>query len=153
MVKAFSEEKLAVVHALDRLHLEFPFAGSRMLRDLLAQQGHVLGRRQIRSLMRKMGIEALYRKPNTSKNRAQHAVYPYLLQALAVERPNQAWATNITYIPMRREFVYLVAVMDWFSRRDLSWRLSNTLTTDFCLEAVQEALDAYGPPEIFNTDQ
>ena len=103
--------------------------------------------------MRQMGIEALYRKPNTSRRHAAHPIYPYLLRHLSIERPNQVWATDITYIPMRRGFVYLVAIVDWYSRRILAWRLSNTLTTDFCIEALQEALLRYGVPEIFNTDQ
>jgi len=103
--------------------------------------------------MRQMGIEALYRKPNTSRRHAAHPIYPYLLRHLSIERPNQVWATDITYIPMRRGFVYLVAIVDWYSRRILAWRLSNTLTTDFCIEALQEAILRYGTPEIFNTDQ
>ena len=148
-----SPEDLALMRRIDELHLESPFAGSRMLRDLLRRAGQHIGRKHVGTLMKKMGIEALYRKPNTSRRHPAHPVYPYLLRNLAIERPNQVWATDITYIPMRRGFVYLVAVMDWHSRRVLAWRLSNTLTTDFCLDAVREAIAKYGVPEIFNTDQ
>lgn len=146
-------EDLALMRRIDELHLNYPFAGARMLRDMLKQEGHRVGRRRVARLMALMGIEALYRKPNTSKKHPAHPIYPYLLRGLIIDRPNQAWATDITYIPMRRGFVYLVAVLDWFSRRVLSWRLSNTLTTDFCIEAVQEAIARYGCPDIFNTDQ
>jgi putative transposase len=138
---------------MDELHLDYPFAGSRMLRDLLRNEGRPIGRKRVRRLMRQMGIEALYRKPNTSRRHAAHPIYPYLLRHLSIERSNHVWATDITYIPMRRGFVYLVAIVDWYSRRVLAWRLSNTLTTDFCIEALQEAILRYGPPEIFNTDQ
>jgi len=138
---------------MDALHLEHPFAGSRMLRDLLRNEGQPVGRKRIRRLMKQMGIEALYRKPNTSRRLAAHPVYPYLLRHLSIERSNHVWATDITYIPMRRGFVYLVAIVDWYSRRVLAWRLSNTLTTDFCIEALQEAILRYGAPDIFNTDQ
>lgn len=148
-----SEADLALMRRIDELHLEFPFAGSRMLRDLLRREGFTVGRKHVATLMKKMGIEALYRKPNTSRRHAAHPVYPYLLRGLKIERPNHAWAADITYIPMKRGFVYLFAVMDWASRRVLSWRVSNTLTTDFCLEAMQEAVTRYGVPEIFNTDQ
>ena len=144
---------LALMRRIDAVHLEYPFAGSRMRRDLLRQEGHAIGRRQVRTLMQKMGIAALYRKPNTSRRHAAPPLYPYLLRPLTIERPNQVWATDITYIPMRRGFVYLVAIVDWYSRRVLSWRLSNTLTTDFCIEALQDALRCYGKPDIFNTDQ
>ena len=151
--KATSPEDLALMRRIDELHLDYPFAGSRMLRDLLRHEGRAVGRRRVRRLMRQMGIEALYRKPNTSRRHAAHPIYPYLLRHLSIERPNQVWATDITYIPMRRGFVYLVAIVDWYSRRILAWRLSNTLTTDFCIEALQEATLRYGTPEIFNTDQ
>jgi putative transposase len=147
-----SDADLSLMRRIDELHLLYPFAGSRMLRDLL-KPGNKVGRRHIRTLMRKMGIDVLYRKPNTSRKREENKVYPYLLRDLPVRRPNQVWATDITYIPMRRGFVYLVVVLDWFSRRVLSWRLSNTLTTDFCIEAVEEAIARYGKPDIFNTDQ
>lgn len=147
------EAELALMRRIDELHLIHPFAGSRMLRDLLRQQGQVIGRKRVRTLMRRTGIEALYRKPNTSKRHPANPVYPYLLRDLSIDRPNQVWAADITYIPMRRGFVYLFAVLDWHSRKVLSWRLSNTLTTDFCLDAVREAIGRYGLPEIFNTDQ
>ena len=148
-----SEADHTLMRRIDELHLQYPFAGSRMLRDLLKQVGYKVGRRHVRTLMRRMGIDALYRKPNTSRRHEQSQVYPYLLRDLPIVRPNQAWAADITYIPMRRGFVYLMAVLDWYSRRVLSWRLSNTLSTDFCLEAVEEAIDRHGRPEIFNTDQ
>jgi len=148
-----SETDLALMRRIDELHLEYPFAGSRMLRDLLRLEGHRAGRRHVGTLMGKMGIEAIYKKPNTSKRHAAHPVYPYLLRNRAIDQPNQVWAADITYVPMKRGFVYLFAVMDWASRKVLSWRTSTTLTTDFCIEAVEEALLKYGTPEIFNTDQ
>ena len=138
---------------IDELHLNYPFAGSRMLRDLLWQQGLEVGRRHVQTLMRKMAIEAIYRKPNTSKPAPGHRIYPYLLRDLAITRPNQVWAMDITYIPMARGFVYLAAVVDWFSRRVLAWKLSITMDTSFCIEALEEALSKHGKPEIFNTDQ
>ena len=138
---------------IDELHLAYPFAGSRMLRDLLRGEGIAIGRELVATMMRRMCIEALYRRPNTSKPADGHKIFPYLLRGLAIERPNQVWATDITYIPMSRGFVYLAAVVDWFSRRVLSWRLSITMDVDFCLEAVEEALARHGRPEIFNTDQ
>ena len=145
--------RLAIMHRIDALHLEHPFAGSRMLRDLLRAEGVVIGRLAVAALMRRMGIEALYRRPYTSKPAPGHKIYPYLLRNLVVDRPNQVWAMDITYIPMARGFVYLAAVVDWFSRRVLAWRLSITLEAEFCLDAVQEALARHGKPEIFNTDQ
>jgi putative transposase len=145
--------ELAIMRRIDELHLDYPFAGSRMLRDLLRGEGVVIGRELVATLMRRMGIETIYSKPNTSKAALGHKIYPYLLRGLAIERPNQVWATDITYIPMARGFVYLAAVVDWFSRRVLSWRLSITMDVDFCLEAVEEAFARYGRPEIFNTDQ
>ena len=145
--------RLAVMRRIDELHLEHPFAGSRMLRDLLRREGLTIGRLAVATLMRRMGIEALYRRPNTSKPAPGHKIYPYLLRNLVVDRPNQVWAMDITYIPMARGFVYLAAVVDWFSRRVLAWRLSITLETEFCLDAVNEALTRHGKPEIFNTDQ
>jgi putative transposase len=148
-----SEADLKLMRRIDELHLEHPFAGSRMLRDMLRAEGHQVGRKHVASLMKKMGIEAIYKKPNTSRRHAAHPVYPYLLRNLTIDKPNHVWAADITYIPMKRGFVYLFAVMDWASRRVLSWRLSNTLTTDFCIEAVQEAIIRYGTPDIFNTDQ
>ena len=147
------EAELAIMRRIDELHLEHPFAGSRMLRDLLRGEGVAIGRGLVATLMRRMGIEALYRRPATSAPAPGHKVYPYLLRGLKVERPNQVWAMDITYIPMARGFVYLAAVVDWFSRRVLAWRLSITLEVEFCLEAVEEALGCYGKPEIFNTDQ
>jgi putative transposase len=148
-----SAADLALMRTIDELHLELPFAGSRMLRDLLAAEGRKVGRRHITTLMRKMGIEAVYRKPNTSKPEPGHKIFPYLLRGLTIDRPNQVWATDITYIPMARGFVYLCAVMDWFARRILAWRLSNTMEAEFCVEVLEEALAKYGRPEIFNSDQ
>ena len=148
-----SPEDLALMRRIDELHLELPFAGARMLSRMLKREGQPVGRRHVSTLMKRMGIHALYRKPNTSQRHPAHHVYPYLLRNLQINRPNQVWAADITYIPMRRGFVYLFAVLDWASRRVLSWRVSNTLTTDFCIEAVQEAINRYGLPAIFNTDQ
>jgi putative transposase len=147
------EAELAIMRRIDALHLDYPFAGSRMLRDLLRGEGVIIGRESVRTMMRRMCIEALYRRPNTSKPCPGHKIYPYLLRGLTVERPNQVWAMDITYIPMARGFVYLAAVIDWFSRRVLSWRISITMEVDFCLEAVEEALARHGKPTIFNTDQ
>ena len=144
---------LAVMRRIDELHLDHPFAGSRMLRDLLRGEGVAIGRERVVSMMRRMGLEALYRRANTSRPAPGHKVYPYLLRGLDVVRPNQVWAMDITYIPMARGFVYLAAVLDWFSRRVLSWRISITLEVEFCLDAVEEALARHGRPEIFNTDQ
>jgi len=148
-----SAADLALMRTIDELHLELPFAGSRMLRDLLAAEGRKVGRRHITTLMRKMGIEAVYRKPNTSNPEPGHKIFPYLLRGLTIDRPNQVWATDITYIPMARGFVYLCAVMDWFARRILAWRLSNTMEAEFCVEVLEEALAKHGRPEIFNSDQ
>jgi putative transposase len=147
------EADLALMRRLDEVHMVHPFAGSRMLRDILRREGHTIGRKRVSTLMARMGIEALYRKPTTSQRHSAHRVYPYLLRNLAIERRNHVWAADITYIPMKRGMVYLFAVMDWSSRKVLTWRLSNTLTTDFCVEGLQEALHTYGRPEIFNTDQ
>ena len=138
---------------IDALHLNYPFAGSRMLRDMLQLEGMSVGREMVAALMQRMGIEALYRRPNTSKPEPGHKIYPYLLRGLTIDRPNQVWAMDITYIPMARGFVYLAAVVDWSTRRVLSWRLSITMEVAFCIEAVEEALAKYGKPEIFNTDQ
>ena len=145
--------ELAVMRRIDALHLDYPFAGSRMLRDLLRGEGVVIGRELVRTMMRRMCIAAIYRRPNTSKPAPGHKIYPYLLRGLAIERPNHVWAMDITYIPMARGFVYLAAVVDWSTRRVLAWRLSITMEVDFCLEAVEEALAKYPGPEIFNTDQ
>jgi len=151
--RPLSEEDLGVMRRIDELHLEYPFMGSRMLRDMLHREGIAVGRRHVATLMKRMGLEALYRRPNTSKPAPGHKIYPYLLRHLAVERPDQVWAMDITYVPMARGFVYLAAVVDWFSRRVLSWRLSITMEAAFCIEAVEEALAKYGRPDIFNTDQ
>src|SRR6202166_189748 len=145
--------ELAIMRRIDALHLDYPFAGSRMLRDLLRGESVIIGREKVRAMMRRMCIEALYRRPNTSKPCPRHKIYPYLLRGLAVERANQVWCMDITYIPMARGFVYLAAVVDWFSRRVLAWRVSITMEVDFCLEAVEEALARHGKPNIFNTDQ
>jgi len=148
-----ADSELALMRRIDELHLQYPFAGARMLRDLLRQDGQAIGRRRVASLMRRMEITAVYRKPCTTQRHPAHRIYPYLLRGLDIVRPNHVWAADITYIPMRRGFVYLFAVLDWASRRVLAWRLSNTLTTDFCLDAVREAITQYGHPEIVNTDQ
>lgn len=137
---------------IDDLHLQYPFAGTRMLRDLLRQEGHAIGRRQVATLMRRMGITAIYRTPRPSPRHPAHRIAPNLLRQRSVTHPNHVWAADITYIPMQRGFVSLGAILDWPSRRVLAWRLSDTLTTDFCREAVQEAFTYYGAPEIFNTD-
>jgi putative transposase len=151
--RAVSIRDLALMRRIDELHLEYPFAGSRMLQGLLIAEGYGVGRLHVATLMKRMGIEALYRKPNTSKPEPGHKIYPYLLRKLPVTRSNHVWAMDITYIPMARGFVYLTAVVDWFSRKVLSWRLSITMDVDFCIEAVEEAMARYGKPEIFNTDQ
>ena len=148
-----SDADLALMRRIDELHLDYPFAGSRMLQGLLKAEGHQTGRRHVRTLMKKMGVAAIYRRPNTSKPAPGHKIYPYLLRNLAVSRPDQVWAMDITYVPMARGFVYLAAIVDWFSRKVLAWRLSITLEADFCIEALQEALERYGRPAIFNTDQ
>jgi len=147
------EGDLALSRRIDALHLEYPFAGSRLLKKLLRAEGYAVGRKHVATLMRRMGIEALYRKKSTSRRHPGHAIYPYLLRNVAIERANQVWALDITYIPMRRGFVYFCAVMDWASRRILAMRLSNTLTADFCVEALEEAIVHHGTPEIVNTDQ
>ena len=144
---------LELMRQLDELHLEFPFAGARMLRRLLAARGSRVGRRHIRTLMRRMRIEPLYRRPRTTKPERGHKIYPYLLRGMEIVRPNKAWAMDITYIPMAKGFVYLAAVVDWFSRRVLSWRVSISMEADFCIEALKEALARHGKPDIFNTDQ
>jgi putative transposase len=148
-----SAADLAVMRRIDALHLDHPFAGSRMMRSMLVNEGVSIGRVHVRTLMRRMGIEALYRRPRTTQPAAGHRIFPYLLRDMTVKRPNQVWAADITYIPMARGFVYLVVVLDWFTRRALSWRVSITLDADFCMEAVEEALARHGRPEIFNSDQ
>src|SRR6266540_2056095 len=147
------EADLAIMRRLDRLHLEFPFAGSRMLRGLLAAEGCKIGRRHVKTLMKRMGIEALYRRPRTTKPEPGHKIYPYMLRGMEITRPNQVWAMDITYIPMARGFVYLAVVLDWFSRRVLSWQLSITMEASFCVETLEDALARHGKPDIFNTDQ
>jgi len=148
-----STEDLALMKQIDLLHMEFPFAGARMLRHLLAAKGSKVGRRHVKTLMRRMGIEALYRRPRTTKPEPGHKIFPYLLRGLEITRPNQVWAMDITYIPMAKGFVYLAVVLDWFSRRVLSWRLSITMEASFCIETLEDALAKHGKPEIFNTDQ
>jgi putative transposase len=144
---------LDLMKQIDKLHTEFPFAGARMLRALLAAGGSQVGRRHVKTLMRRMGIEALYRRPRTTKPEPGHKIYPYLLRGFEIGRPNQVWAMDITYVPMAKGFVYLAVVLDWFSRRVLSWRVSITMEASFCIAAVEEALAKHGKPEIFNTDQ
>ena len=144
---------LALMRRMDELHLEHPFAGSRMLRDLLNREGVEVGRKHVATLMRRMGIEALYRQPRTSRRDREHPVYPYLLRGMKIEHPNQVWAMDTTYIPMRRGFVYLTVVLDWASRRVLAWRLSISLAADAAVEALKEAIARYGTPTIMNTDQ
>ena len=151
--RSVSDADLALMRRIDELHLNFPFAGARMLRDMLKLEGMAVGRKHIGTLMAKMGVGAIYRKRNTSAPHPAHPIYPYLLRNLTVDRPNQVWATDITYIPMKRGFVYLVAIIDWASRRVLAHRVSISMTPDFCVEALEEALANYGTPEIFNTDQ
>jgi len=151
--KPASSEDLALMRRIDELHLDFPFAGSRMLRDLLNREDFSVNRKRVQRLMRKMGIQALYRKPNTSKPGKGHKIYPYLLRGLTVNQPNQVWAMDITYIPMAKGFVYLCAVVDWASRNILAHRVSISMDTSFCLDALEEAFDRFGQPEIFNTDQ
>lgn len=151
--KPVTAGELELMALIDRCHLKHPFYGSRRIRDWLADQGRLVNRKRVRRLMRTMGLTALYPKRNLSLANQAHKVYPYLLRGLVIGRPNQVWATDITYIPMAHGFVYLVAVMDWYSRRVLSWRVSNTLDTSFCVDALEEAIETYGPPEIFNTDQ
>jgi len=148
-----SANDLAMMRAIDEIHIDHPYFGSRNLRDELRGQGFRVGRGHVRNLMRKMGIEALYRKPRLSVPHPGHKIYPYLLKGLEITRPNQVWAADITYVPMARGFGYLVAIMDWAKRKVLAWRLSNTLDPSFCVEALEEALMRYGTPEIFNTDQ
>ena len=151
--RPMSPTTLAIMRRIDELHLDFPFAGSRMLRDLLNGEGIEIGRERVARMMKRMSIGALYRRPNTSKPEPGHKIYPYLLRGMTIDRPNQAWAMDITYIPLARGFVFLAAIVDWFSRRVLAWRVSITMEAEFCLDAVEEALAKHGKPEIFNTDQ
>jgi len=149
----FSAGDLELMRLIDELHLKHPFMGSRSIRDQLQARGHQVGRDHVSTLMKKMGITALYRKPRLSKPHPDHKIYPYLLRGLEISRANQVWATDITYLPMAKGFCYLVAIMDWASRKVLAWRLSNTLDASFCTDALEEAIMRYGIPEIFNSDQ
>lgn len=148
-----STADLALMRRIDELHLDYPFAGSRMLAGLLRQDGHTVGRLHVSTLMKKMRIEAIYRRPNTSKPAPGHKIYPYLLRKLLITLPNQVWAMDIKYIPMARGFVYLAAVVAWLTRNVLAWWLSITLEADFCVEALEDAMARFGKPEIMNTDQ
>src|ERR1700716_284378 len=148
-----SAADLALMRRIDELHLEFPFAGSRLLRDLLTAEGSKIGRRHVTTLMKRMGIEALYRRPRTKKPEPGHKIYPYLLRGMAITRPNQVWAMDITYIPMARGFVYLAVVLDWATSRVLLWRLSSPMEAAFCVETLEDALACHGRPDVFNTDQ
>jgi putative transposase len=151
--RPISERDLGLMRRLDELHLEAPFYGSRKLTEQLRREGHDVGRRHVRTLMQRIGIEALYRKPRTSIAARGVQIYPYLLTGVTIDRPNQVWASDISYLPMAHGFMYLVAILDVASRKVLAWRLSNTLTADFCVEALEEAMSKFGRPEIFNTDQ
>jgi putative transposase len=151
--RPISDRDLTLMRRIDELHLQLPYYGSRKLAAQLRREGQEVGRRHVTTLMRRMGIEALYRKPRTSIPAREAAIYPYLLSGLVVERPNQVWASDVTYLPMAHGFMYLVAILDVASRKVLSFRLSNTLTADFCVEALEEAMAQFGRPEIFNTDQ
>ena len=148
-----SPENLALMRRIDELFLKYPFYGSRQMVRHLAREGLRVGRHRIRRLMRLMGLQAIYRAPRTSKPHPEHRIHPYLLRGLTITRPDHVWCADITYIPVRRGFLYLVAIMDWASRRVLAWRLSNTLDARFCIEALSEAMERHGTPEIFNTDQ
>ena len=148
-----SDEELKLMRRIDEIYTKWPFYGSRRLVEELRGEGHVVNRERVTRLMRLMGSEAIYQKPNTSRKHPSHKIYPYLLKNLTIDRSNQVWCADITYIPMAKGWVYLVAIMDWYSRRVLAWRLSITMETGFCVEALQEALEKHGSPEIFNTDQ
>ena len=151
--KPIKEQDLQLMRLIDEQYLKTPSWGSRSMRNHLRRLGYKVNRKKVQRLMRLMGLEAIYPKPRTSRAHPKHKLYPYLLRNLNVERPNQVWAADITYIPMSRGFMYLVAVMDWHSRKVLSWQLSNTLDTEFCVQAVEDAISRFGTPEIFNTDQ
>ena len=148
-----SDEDLRLMRRIDEMHLKRPFYGSRRIRDWLHDEGFPVNRKKVQRLMRQMGIMALYPKANTSRPGKGHKVYPYLLRGLSIDRPNQVWATDISYIPMAKGFVYVVAIMDWYSRKVLAWRVSNSMDADFCVDALEEAMSRYGAPDIFNTDQ
>jgi len=147
------KETLAIMKAIDRAFTKYPFFGSRQIRAYLRREGIVVGRHRVRRLMRLMGLEAVYKRPRTSQPHPAHRVYPYLLKGISIDLPNQVWCADITYIPVRRGFLYLVAIMDWATRKVLAWRLSNTMHASFCVEALEEALAKHDPPEIINTDQ
>lgn len=151
--KPVSDAELMLMGLIDKIHLNKPYLGIRRIKDALYDLGHRINRKRIQRLMRKMGIQAIYPKPNLSKANKQHKIYPYLLRHLDITRPNQVWATDVTYIPMDKGFVYLTVIMDWYSRKILSWRLSNSLDVSFCVDALEEALYRYGAPDIFNSDQ
>ncbi len=148
-----SEDNLALMRLIDEVFLECPFYGARQMARHLRRLGWCIGRKRVRRLMRKIGLAPIYQAPKTSVPHPQHQIYPYLLRHMAIERPNQVWCADITYIPMRRGFLYLVAIMDWASRKVLAWRLSNTMEADFCVAALEDAIARYGSPDIFNTDQ
>jgi putative transposase len=151
--KPIKTEDLKLMRLIDEQYLKTPTWGSRSMRNYLRRLGYKINRKRVQRLMRLMGLVAIYPKPKTSQPHPEHKIYPYLLRDLKIDQPNQVWATDITYIPMSRGFMYLVAVMDWHSRKVLAWRLSNTMESDFCVEAVAEAIERFGSPEIFNTDQ
>ena len=151
--KGESEENLHLMRLIDQKWLKAPFFGSRRMKKYLRDQGYKVNRKRVRRLMEKMGIEAIYPSPRTSKPHPEHKIYPYLLRGMTIDRPNQVWCSDVTYIPMQHGFMYLVAVMDWHSRRVLSWRVSNTLQADFCVAALEDAIAEHGTPDIFNTDQ
>jgi putative transposase len=151
--KAVSQQELDLMLAIDKIHLALPFYGARKIQIELNNRGFLIGRGKVRRLMRKMGLEAIYRKPKTSIPKSGDHIYPYLLKDLQIERVNQVWATDITYLPMAKGFAYLVAIIDLYSRKVMSWRLSNTMDASFCIEALEDAIQRFGPPEIFNTDQ
>jgi len=151
--KGESPENLALMRRIDELFLKYPFYGSRQMVRQLRREGVCVGRHRVRRLMRLMGLQAIYQAPRTSDPHPEHRIYPYLLRNMVIDRPNQVWCADITYIPVRRGFLYLVAIMDWATRHVLAWRLSNTMDASFCVEALNEALARYGEPDIFNTDQ
>ena len=148
-----SDYNLELMRLIDELFTNLPFLGSRQMRRMLVDTGHQVGRGRVRRLMRTMGLMAVFHKPRTSAPHPEHKIYPYLLRKVPIVRPNQVWCSDITYIPMKRGFLYLVTVMDWYSRAVLSWRVSNTMDSDFCVAALEDAINRYGVPEIFNTDQ
>lgn len=151
--REIAEDDLELMRRIDEIHLERPFLGTRRIRDELHDRGWIVNRKRVQRLMRHMGLRALYPKPRTSVPGTGHVIYPYRLKGLTIDRPNQVWAADISYLPMARGFMYLVAIMDWHTRKVLSWRLSNTMDTAFCVDALEEALNRFGTPEIFNTDQ